>query len=67
MTLWHDIATAPTDGTIIDLWHPSYGRMTDCWWDECWVAFVDDGFTHWSRPIAPDGTPIIQICEAEPA
>ncbi|MCD1645218.1 hypothetical protein [Aurantimonas coralicida] len=68
MTLWQDIESAPKDGTIIDLWHPAYGRMTDCWWDDGeWAAFVSDGFTHWSRPTKPDGTPCIIMCEDEPA
>jgi hypothetical protein len=29
---WQDIATAPKDGTLIDLWSPRLGRMVNCRW-----------------------------------
>ena len=47
---WLDIETAPKDGTLVDLWHEDYGRMTDTWWDGCWVVTgTIDGFTHWMK------------------
>lgn len=30
MDEWIDIETAPTDGTIIDIWARGYGRIADC-------------------------------------
>lgn len=47
---WQPISTAPKDGTIVDLWHNRYGRITDTWWDDNhWIALsIDDQeFTHW--------------------
>ncbi|WP_136625089.1 hypothetical protein [Aureimonas flava] len=29
---WQPIATAPKDGTTIDLWHEDFGRQADCYW-----------------------------------
>ena len=29
---WQPIETAPGDGTEIDLWSPSRGRLADCYW-----------------------------------
>lgn len=29
---WQGIASAPRDGTVIDLWGEELGRMTDCYW-----------------------------------
>jgi hypothetical protein len=28
--LWQDIDSAPTDGTLVDLWCEVYGRLTNC-------------------------------------
>ena len=53
---WRDISTAPRDGQIVDLWHKKYGRMTDTWWDDCWVVTGtgDEDFSHWMPvPLAP--------------
>ncbi len=62
---WHTISTAPRDGTIVDLWHTMYGRLTDCWWDaedQIWVGGPqdkgDDFVTHWLRAVGPDGSPM---------
>jgi hypothetical protein len=47
---WQPIDTAPRDGTVIDVWHPTYGRLVDQWWDseDGWFSFHDDdGPTHW--------------------
>jgi len=49
---WRDIATAPKDGTFVDLLHRSGHRYSDTWWDEedeVWVCIDqgDDAFTHW--------------------
>lgn len=30
--LWQDIATAPKDGTNVDLWSAEFGRQSDCYW-----------------------------------
>lgn len=38
---WQPIATAPTDGTVIDLWHKDWGRVVDQNYKE------GDKFTHW--------------------
>lgn len=29
---WQPIASAPQDGTTIDLWHREFGRQTDHYW-----------------------------------
>lgn len=54
---WKPIATAPRDGTPIDVWHKTAGRLTDTWWDrddQVWTCMVDDAdLTHW-MPIPPD-------------
>jgi hypothetical protein len=47
VTLWQDIATAPKDGTQIDVWvRPTnitgggYGRVSDCWFSgEKWWLY----------------------------
>lgn len=47
---WHDISTAPKDGTVIDLWCPAgpknyAGRHADCWW---WTpTWEGDGKPGW--------------------
>ena len=52
---WRDIATAPRDGTRVDLWADGH-RFTDCLWGEwpdrsCWCSLVGIGVpaypTHW--------------------
>ena len=50
---WLPIATAPRDGTPVDLWHKSGSRFIDEWWtdDLCWTCLLDDSeFIYW-RPI----------------
>lgn len=46
------MATAPRDGTIVDLWLPGGGRMTDQWWeesDQTWTGLGRDSmFSGWS-------------------
>jgi hypothetical protein len=48
---WQPIATAPRDGTVVDLWHKDGFRLTDNWWDSedgVWVSMFDDSdLTHW--------------------
>ena len=52
---WLPIESAPKD-TVIDLWHPEYGRITDQWWDSAdgfdWPV---SGSTHW-MPLPPPPT-----------
>ncbi len=45
---WRDIASAPKDGTWIDLWYPSASgeredgwRRSDCYWDGGWCKEID--------------------------
>jgi hypothetical protein len=59
MAGWQSIATAPKDGTKVDLWHPTKGRCADafwhrqtstlydpsCWSNQWWGRIV--GATHW--------------------
>lgn len=49
---WRDIATAPKDGTMIDVHMPGVGRVTDVFW--AWTLWHRDGDdlpdlkpTHW--------------------
>ena len=53
---WQPIETAPKDGTVVDLWHSDYGRMTDTWWDDdSWVVTgTTHGFTHWMQVVPPN-------------
>lgn len=51
MSEWRDMATAPKDGTIVDLWLKGGGRITDQWWedeDKSWCGLEDDMFSHWA-------------------
>ena len=56
--MWQPIKTAPRDGTIVDLWHKSFGRITDTWWDDCWVSTLsgDDEISHWIPAPGPPQT-----------
>lgn len=57
--VWQPIATAPRDGTVVDLWHKNQFRITETWWvsdDKCWSAVFDDSdVTHWAPVISPGG------------
>lgn len=57
--LWQPMATAPKDGTIIDLWNKRGFRVAEVWWDaedECWTCLLDDVcFSHWSLATTPAG------------
>lgn len=44
---WQSIETAPKDGTIVDLWYPEYGRITDQWYDAEDGWFTADNPTYW--------------------
>ncbi len=36
---WQPIRTVPKDGTVVDLWVPQLGRVTEQWWDDdCWIG-----------------------------
>lgn len=54
--MWQPIETAPKDGTIVDLYHKTMGRIVDTWWDDdCWISTLenDEAYTHWMLPPAP--------------
>jgi hypothetical protein len=65
---WQPIATAPRDGTLIDLWGDNHGlqsRWAECVWDkesDAWIwpqdsefEMADVTFTHWMPlPKGPD-------------
>ena len=54
--MWEPIKTAPRDGTIVDLFHKTAGRIVDSWWDDgCWVATLegDEAYSHWMLPPDP--------------
>jgi len=51
--VWKPIETAPRDGTIVDLFHKTAGRIVDSWWDDdCWVTTLegDEAYSHWMLP-----------------
>ena len=58
-TGWRDIATAPRDGTEIDVWcidhaDEGYQRVTNAWWsvpDGRWRCYTDDGLIWASQPV----------------
>lgn len=54
---WQPIATAPRDGTPVDLWHKYGFREVETWWDaddQCWSCVrEDDEFTHWMLVTPP--------------
>lgn len=65
---WQPMATAPKDGTVIDVWREEFGRHADLYWGkdsysdaEGWICSVSDdqisahGFTHWRFPPAGPG------------
>lgn len=61
MSEWQPLATAPRDGTVVDLWHKDGFRITDSWWDaedRVWTCLFDDvELTHWMpEPPPPDQT-----------
>ena len=43
---WRPVKDIPKDGTIFDVWHEIYGRITDCWWDEGIVGCPEGNVTH---------------------
>jgi hypothetical protein len=57
MSPWRPMSTAPRDGTVIDLFHKTAGRLTETWWDdECWLATgeTDEAYLGWMPvPQAP--------------
>jgi hypothetical protein len=76
---WQDIATAPKDGSRLDLWiiHPGNGgrRYPDSFWDDApgdWKIgqyhtkmYVDPpAVTHWMRPPAPPAALAAQTADA---
>jgi len=47
MMEWERIEGYPKDGTVVDVWHAEYGRITDTWWDEGHIVSCPDGIvTH---------------------
>jgi hypothetical protein len=46
---WQLIETAPRDGTVVDVYCPTWGRMPERWWDDGhWVGTPHDFTpTHW--------------------
>lgn len=71
---WYEIASAPRDGTKIDVWvvggtTPEGWRVTDAWWRTSWVRTVQEGdfcgdideleYAHqWGTEIVTHWTPI---------
>ena len=55
---WQDISTAPKDGTIIDIWHKSAGRVIDSWWcdDNTFCGLDQEEFSHWMPLPTPPET-----------
>jgi len=50
-TKWQPIATAPKDGTLVDLWLTGGGRVADQWWcneDQTWCGLENEMFSHWA-------------------
>jgi len=70
MTRWKPIATAPKEGTLVDLWHTGLReRVPNCqniegrWIDALGQEWHQPNFTHWydfgdgkPMPDAPEGT-----------
>ena len=51
---WMPIETAPKDGTVIDLWVPEFGRLTNEWFDTEDNSWCFPGKpTHWMPIPAP--------------
>jgi hypothetical protein len=49
---WQPIETAPKDGTPVDVWHPTIGRIPNV---THWQAY--DKITHWMPLPAPPVSP----------
>jgi hypothetical protein len=68
VSVWRPIATAPRDGTPVDLWHKIGARLTDLWWaeeDKCWSdTRSDEEFTHW-MPLPAPPSPSHGLSDAE--
>lgn len=49
--IWQPMATAPRDGTVVDLALTGGGRYTDAWWedeDESWCGLGEELFYAWA-------------------
>lgn len=61
MSEWQPIETVPKDGTPVDIWHPSVGRIVGVWYDsdDGWPQLPDyiaREMTHWMPLPAPPTT-----------
>lgn len=43
---WQPIATAPKDGTLVDLWAPESGRHADAFWSTERGAWMAQGYDY---------------------
>lgn len=48
--------TAPRDGSVVDLWSPTYGWQRDIWWDDegpepgdGWITICPRPFVGWRK------------------
>jgi len=60
MSEWQPINTVPRDASMVDLWSASWGRLTNCRWDEGKWWRARNGYeeyefdpTHWMPLPAP--------------